>query len=412
MWYKLFLFLIAILPFSFALNPASTVDLPIVRLLIPLVLVFWLFGGLLTKKLQLDIRPRFFLFAIFIFISFVSFFWALNPSLSLRKALFLVSVAPLYFVAFAATFEKTRREQILRVLVWSGFFAALFALVQFSLQFFVGLDPALEIIRWYVPFFLGISFSELVFSFPSWMVNISGKTVLRTFGSFPDPHIFSVYINMLLPVAFYLFFSTRQRLFLVFAISMLLASLLSFSRASYLSLAAAALFFMFSPWGFSFLKKHFALYFFIALGITLLAITPNPLTTRLLSSLDINEGSNSGRIEMWNVAMEGIRQNPWRGVGIGNFPFLVDPQTSMRNPVYAHNILLDFGAETGIANTLVLLATILAPIFFYFRKKTLLALAIATSFVVFLIHSMFETPFFSIHVFPLFCILLALKTDD
>ncbi|MEA1925940.1 MAG: O-antigen ligase family protein [Patescibacteria group bacterium] len=216
---------------------------------------------------------------------------------------------------------------------------------------------------------------------------------------------------MLIPISFYLFSLTKKRFFLAAAIIMFSASILSFSRASYFSLAAGTLFFVYTSSGYSFIRKYFAAVILVALLVILIVITPNPLTNRFISSLNVNEGSNSGRIAMWTTAIQGIREYPWKGVGIGNFSYYVDPEITVRNPIYAHNIILDFGVETGILNALILIVLILSPVALYFRKQKPLNLAIAVTFIIFLAHSMFETPFFSVRVFPLFCILLALNND-
>ncbi len=412
MWYPLFLIFIAMLPFSFALNPTSNIDLPITRLLVPIIFVFWFFGSLLKKSVAVDTRVRFFLLLVFVLISSFSIFWALDPSFSFRKVLFLFSAIPLYFVAFSATTKDEKRKKVLIVLVLSGLAVSLLALLQFWLQFFIGIDATLSIIKWYIPFFLGSSFSDLVLAFPSWLVNISGKTVLRAFGTFPDPHLFSLYVNMLIPISLYLFSLTKKRFFLIATVIMFSASILSFSRASYFSLAAGGLFFVYTSSGFFLIRKYFAAVVLTILLAILIMIVPNPLTSRFISSLNVNEGSNSGRIAMWTTAIQGIRENPWKGVGIGNFSYYVDPEINVRNPIYAHNIILDFGVETGTLNALILIVLILSPVVLCFRKQKPLNLALAVTFIIFLAHSMFETPFFSIRVFPLFCILLALNNDD
>lgn len=412
MWYYLFLAFTLTLPFGFALNPTSNIDLPTTRILVPILFSFWFFEGILKKRILIDTRLRFFVLVSFVFLVLVSLFWALDPLFGIRKAVFLFSVFPIYFVSFAATRKKGRKNMCLSFLVWGGFAVSIFAIVQFLLQFVIGLEETLAFIRWYIPFFLGNSFATLVFNFPSWLVNISGTTVLRAFGSFPDPHLFALYVNMLTPFSFLLYATTKKRFYLVMALIMITAGILSFSRASYLSLFSALLFFVFTKNIFNIFKKYFLSTLFLVFIVMSLVLIPNPLTTRLGSSFDIQEGSNIGRIEMWKTAIEIIKENPLRGVGIGNFSYYIDTTLAPKNPIYAHNILLDFGAEIGILGIILLLIILLSPIVSFFQNRSSLKLAIAVSFVVFFIHSLFENPFFSIHTFPLFCILLALNDND
>ena len=426
MYKKLLLFLGFFIPFSFALSPTKTIDLNILKLFIPIIFLFWLTHSLLSKKIIIDTRPRFWLLLIFLFITIISFFWTTAPEEAIRKILFFVTTIPLYFAFYSAqkftlsnnTESKTFLDKFLKSLFWGAFAVSVLALLFFILQFIIGLNPTLNILRSYTaPIFLGQSMSTLVNQYSSWLVNISGKTILRTFGTFPDPHLFSLYLSMILPIGIYLYKKYLSKQYLFFSIPILLAILLSFSRAAYLSVGIGFLFLILSSNIPTLFKKNLLLIYFACTITLFLIIIPNPLFSRLQSSLNFQEGSNSGRIEMWQTAIHSIQQKPLLGLGLGSFADKLDPSLGIRNPIYAHNLFLDFGAETGILNIFILLVLIVTPIFSYLKnKKSLpkntLQKFIATSFVIFLIHSMFETPFFSIQVFPLFLILLALDFSN
>ena len=415
LYQKLLLLLGFFIPFSFALSPAETIDLNILKLFIPIIFIFWLTNSLLNKKIILDNRPRFWLLLTFLFITFCSLFWTTSPESAFRKILFFTTTTPLYFIIYTASLDNNFLNKLLKALVLGGFFMSCFALIFFILQFTIGLNSTLIILRDYTaPLFLGNSLSTLVNQYSSWLVNISGKTILRTFGAFPDPHLFSLYLSMILPVSIYLYKKYSQKKYLLFSLALLLAILLSFSRAAYLAIISGSLFLLFNSTPKNLFRKKILLVYSTFVFLLFLFIVPNPLTSRLQSSFDFQEGSNSGRIEMWQTAIENIQQNPITGLGLGGFADKLDSSLGIRNPIYAHNLLLDFGAETGIFNMLLLLILLVSPILFYLsRKKNLppdhLSKFIATSFVIFFIHSLFETPFFSIRVFPLFLILLAIK---
>lgn len=411
MWFSFFLVFLFIIPYSFALNPVPNVDLPVIRVLIPLLFIVWLLEGILQKQLLLDARMRTLALLLFVFLASLSLFWAIEPSFGYRKIIYFLSFLPLYFVGYAASTQRARRNKILAVLTYSGFLLGIFAIIQFLLQFVFGIDQALQIIKLYVPFFLGDSFSNLVFAYPSWLVNVAGQTLVRAFASFPDPHLFSLYINMLVPLALFLLFKTSKRRYLLFAATMLIAGLLSFSRAAYFSLSAAIVFFFISSHGFNFVRKKFALVLFLFLIFILAALIPNPLTSRFFSSFSAQEGSNSGRIAMWAQAWQIIEEHPFSGVGLGNFAYYLDPTIELRNPVYAHNIFLDFGSELGIFAIFLLFMLILSPIASYYSRPTKLKFALATCFVVFFVHSLFETPFYSIRAFSLFIVLLSFESN-
>ena len=409
---KLFFLFCAILSFSFALNPTTGVDLPVVRILAPAIFVLWLIHSLAKRRVVVDPRVRFWLFAIFLFICTLSVFVAMDQARAIRKILFLLSFFPLYFVVFDVSGSETQKLLTLKILCWGAGLLSFFAIALFSLQFIIGIDPTLEIIRGFIPIFLGNTFGEIVSAFPSWLVNVGGKTVIRSFGTFPDPHLFALYINLLLPIALYLYLKSKERKFLVFFVFMLLASLLSFSRAAYLALLVGGLFLFTNSRPLKILNKTPLLALAGFVVMVFLFIFPNPLMTRFVSSFNFSEGSNSGRIEMWEAGLEIIRDEPFLGVGIGNFSRIVDPMSNVRSPIYAHNLFLDFGSETGVANAVLLLIILMCPIASYFKYRRGLSKFVAVSFVILLAHSIFETPFYSVRVFPLVLILLALNTKN
>ncbi len=413
-WKNLFLFSLAILPFSFALNPTSNIDMPFIRALFPLVFLFWFFCSLFEKKIILDKRPRFLILLIFLFICSISFFWANDKSAALTKILFLLSFLPVYFLSYAITKQKKMRLTVLKVFVFSSFVAAFFALFIFSLQFIFGIDTAILFATKTTPFFLGKNFSGMVLAYPSWLVNINGKTIMRTFGSFPDPHLFSLFINLSLPFSFYLWKKTSLKIYLFLGSVCLIASLLSFSRASYLAIFLGLFFsiLLFSNFhnNLFFIKKHFSKFLGIAFFIFLFLLIPNPLTQRFASSFNLNEGSNSGRLDMWRLAISNTLEKPLTGVGIGNFAKYNFPMSTSNDPIYAHNLFLDFSSEIGFIGALFLIILFLSPFIALNKKASSLNKTIALAIFIFAIHSLFETPFYSIRVFPLFFLILAI--DD
>ncbi|MDP3696654.1 MAG: O-antigen ligase family protein [Candidatus Taylorbacteria bacterium] len=70
---------------------------------------------------------------------------------------------------------------------------------------------------------------------------------------------------------------------------------------------------------------------------------------RIRSIIDFGETSNSQRIEIWKASLESIKQRPLLGVGIGNFPVVLDQRIFLaRAGSSAHNIYLHIAAEMGI----------------------------------------------------------------
>lgn len=426
MLYYLLLFLILYLPFQVALNPAPGIDLASVRILAILFFLFWLVRSLKNRKLYLPNNLQAALVFSFIFLSGFSIIFAENSIWAWKKMLFLLSFWPLFFVFSDFTKDPKRHQQIIRFLIYGGGLASLVALIQFGLQFAIGLDQTLELWRKIMPVFLGETFSQSVLEYSSWLVNAGGQTIFRAISFFPDPHMFSLYLGLILPWSIMLAIQETKTktkkgfLFCTISVLIILADLLTYSRGGYLGLIGGILFA--SYW---LIQKYrqkytilFLLLFFILIGAWLI---PNPLTQRLATSLNPSEGSNMERLKNWEEALNIIQNRPFTGAGLGNYSSTVKPSSEYRDPIYAHNLYLDIAAETGVINGFVFLALIAFAIrsflrkakdnIFYLGGPASPSLGGALGLVIFAIHSIFETGLFSVQVLPVLVIILALSTN-
>jgi O-antigen ligase len=305
-----------------------------------------------------------------------------------------------------------RKEKIVRFLLWGGFFAALAGLFQFFLQFIIGAKETLALWSQIIIPFLGRSFSQAVLENPSWMVNVSGLDLFRALAFFPDPHMLAYYLNLLSPFSLVFFLKSKKKIYLIMFTLMLLASFLTFSRGGYLGIIASFLV------GVVFFTKKMSrrkagwIYGSIFLALIIILSFQNPVSHRFYSSFNLSEGSNLGRLTAWKESAGVIANNPL-GVGLGNYPLEVKPSADYREPIYSHNLYLDIAAETGIINALVFLALILYSFFSFYKKsrKDYLNLAGAMGIASFAIHSLFETPLFSVHILPLLLIIISLSLN-
>lgn len=410
----LFLGSILILPFQFALNLGDNADLVITRILIPVIVLLWLGRGLAKKRIWIpNIAETWLLAAFFIVLAF-SVFLGENSGRGFRKLVYFLTFLPLFWVA-ADIFQKEKfRLMTLRAVIVSGSLAAAFGVFQFVLQFMIGLDAELKYIRAYSPYFLGQSFGKLVENNPSWLVNVSGKTWLRTFGFFSDPHAFSFFVSLCFFVALgYLFFE-RGGSFRIFAgigaAAMLLAVFLSFSRGGYLGIITGLILF-------SAIILHRtgwlmnALAVFALFAVTIFIFNFGAISQRFISIFNLKEGSNAERIKNWKEAVEIIKDHPLIGVGLGSYAATIEPTVGERSSIYAHNIFLDIAAETGILNGLIFLLLFLISIFHGLKSSSAIGFGIASSLVYFLVHGIFETPLYSPQVLTILLIILALGVD-
>lgn len=408
----LFILFFATLSFQCALSPAPGIDLHISRLLAIGISGFWVIHSLFRRKLLLPARTETMLLISFLFLASFSLFFAENISWGVRKLAFLFSFAPLFLVAVSVFQEAPSRERFAKWIVIGSAFSALVGIVQFLLPFAIGLDPTMLFWQKHIlPIFSGITFSGTVSEFSSMVVNVGGVNFLRASAFFPDPHIASFFWGMTIPFAATLALQASERrsrvAFIFLFIIILTADTLTFSRGGYLalgftSLVCLGMFFS------SMFRKYFPMLALSTLLLAALLLVPNPLSARFFSSLDLSDHSTSSRLAIWNEAAHIIATHPITGVGVGNYSNTVKPSALYREPRYAHNIFLDIAAETGIINSLVFLL-LLAFSITRARKNSSepLKLAAGFSLLIFSVHSLFETPLYSVHILPFFLTLIA-----
>jgi len=75
---------------------------------------------------------------------------------------------------------------------------------------------------------------------------------------------------------------------------------------------------------------------------------------RLRSSISLTETSNSARIEIWLSTLISFQKTPLLGVGIGNFPVVLNQDISLQKAgSSAHNLYLNVAAEIGFVGGVI-----------------------------------------------------------
>lgn len=408
--YKLLLFLSLYLPFQIALNPSEGFDVASIRVIIIILFLIWLAKGLKEKKIIFLKNIQTLLIISFLFLSLFSIFFSQNNDWSARKILFFFSIFPIYFVAASILDNKEKILKIVKYLVLGGSLAALLGIIQFFSQFVFGLKAVYKFWADYlaVPF-LGQTFSQAVLQNPSWLVNISGETYFRATATFPDPHMFSFFLGLLIPLALVLLIASPKKIWPSIALGLLvLADMLTFSRGGYLGLSVALITMPIICWK-EINQKYKKILLGGLLGVLIFLAIPNPFSERFFSIFNLKEGSNSGRIETWKQSVNVIKEHPAFGVGIGNYPLEIKPTAGYREPIYAHNTYLDIAVDSGIVNALIWLGILLGAIINFFQraKEHPLFWGAGLSLIIFSIHSLVETAIFSPVVLALFLIILS-----
>jgi len=438
--------LILYLPFQVALNITPGIDLASGRVFILYLFAVWIIKSLAEKRFVIRFNLQTILIFAFLFIAIFSITQAWDGERAVRKILVFLSIFPLYFiitsvsnkvetrhclVSTVANNSKNYIYKILNALILSGFILSLIGIIQFALQFFIGIDPVIIFWSKYIsPIFYGNTFGAEVLSNPSWLVNISGATVLRAFSLFPDPHMFSFYLGLLIPVVLAIVLVERRRhsrmspsefidnkFLYIILITMLFAELFTFSRGGYLGMIMGIGITIILLWRQISFNKKIILGVISAMVTVFLLTTSQSILNRFLSSFDFNEGSNTERLKNWNQGYEMFANNFLFGVGIGNYSLEINPTIEYRSPVYAHNLYLDIGAEMGIFALIIWLLLIGVTIgqLYKLSKKMedsffrALSLGLIGSLVWFSVHSFFDTSIYSPTILAIFVVIISIS---
>lgn len=406
-----FLFFIATLPFQMAISPIPGVDAHVSRFLSIAIGITWFIVSVRKGTLVIPKPASLFSLILFFVIAVISLVFAANPWWGFRKIAFLLSFLPIFFVAFALFQERRFREAFSKVLVVGASVAAVIALTEAISPFVVGLQSVLNVWRMvFLPFFLGATFSDVVLEYPSLLVNIGGQTILRGSAFFPDPHIAAFFFGMSVPFALALSVSTsgsKRMWFGIAALLLVLADIATFSRGGLVALLLTGTGFLLV------MMPHIVRRFggAVIIGMSVFAIVlvfPNPFSARLFSIASDTDASNSGRIAIWREAVAIIKDHPLLGVGLGNYSLAIKPSATYREPRYAHNLFLDTAAEIGLPVALFLTIALMLLVARSFRAPDVFIRAGGVSLSIFLLHSFFETPVYSVHILPLFFSLVAM----
>jgi len=439
-------FLILYIPFQIALNITPGIDLASGRILILYLFAVWIIKSLAEKRFAIKLNPQTLLILLFLSIACFSMLGAWDAERAFRKILVFLSIFPLYFIITSINKEGEQAfvrlhgltvinknnhiGKILNMLLISGFILSLIGIIQFALQFFISIDPVMkfwsEVIA---PLFYGNTFGAEVVSNPSWLVNIGGAAVLRAISLFPDPHMFSFYLGLLIPIVLAKVsfppdkggwgvknIIQNNKILYFILITMLLAELLTFSRGGYLGLIAGVGAVILLSWRYISFNKKIILGFAAGIFVLFIMFSNQAIVNRFLSSFNPGEGSNAERIKNWSQGREVFSDNVLTGVGIGNYSLYLYPTADYRTPIYAHNLYLDIGAEMGIFALIAWLALIFITIYQLFKLSRSasdnlarsLSIGLIGSFVWFSIHGFFDTPIYSPTILAVFIIILSL----
>ncbi len=395
---------LALAGLAFAIPFGSLAPLPLaganaVDVLVAFSVATWLARGCATRKITVRLPALSWPLLAFIWLAA----WSLTQALSWREGvpelLKWVEFAAVYLVA-AQVLTPSARRWVVGALLGAGAIQAALGAYQFFRQ--VGPEPFVVLGRF-----------------------------LRAYGTFRQPNPYAGYLGYLFPVALSLALGTgwqwwRERkpalLWLAFSTAAVALALaagigMSWSRGAWLGLAAASIAVV------GLRDRRTAA--FAAIAVALLMIIgvifgigwlPDPVESRLSDLGAYVGGPDPARTEItdanfsvlerlahWRAGLAMFADHPWLGVGIGNFainypkyalPHWYDPLG------HAHNVAINFLAETGALGAFAFGAFWLGVVWVVFWRAThrrglerALAIGVLGAWVYLTVHSMFDNLF-------------------
>ncbi len=369
------------------------------KLIVAATLLMFLIRFVTTKDSKLVTDRIFLIFAIWLGLALVSTAFAVNPQMATDAC---IDLAKWFVICFLIVnlIDSVRKFQIF---VWM-FLLLNLKLAQFQIRSFLTGYAAAADRSHFIREGIG-----------------SGSG-----GYFANGNDFGMAMVVIVPLAFYLLLSLRNRIakFVAagFTLTFVLALLRSGSRGAALGLAAGAVLF----WARS--KSKFVSF---ALVVAFLggfwAIAPDPWKERFIGARNYEEDATaSSRIMLWKAGIEMFRDHPLTGVGIDNYAsnWVAKYNTSgIGGATVVHNIFIQALSELGLLGLLVLLAVL----FLVFQRNAEtrricreanleekwlpnFALALDCSLLGFMVHGFFLTVLYYPHLYILSALTLALNS--
>ena len=441
------------------------------RILLVILFLVWLFKNNLVKQVirrfhanirewkneltRISLLTKFVL--IFLAIGILSLIVATNQIVGIKKILFLINIFLLFPIVMDVAKDKKEKTRIIK----AGAIALIICLAIGYIQIIsTMLTPLYNFWQWWarnvISVFYGNNLSELVKTSNTWFSYYAeSPPTLRMFSVFPDSHSFALFtIIGLIFLTFILttkpirfprspqrgdlriepkapprpgrgdrarFWAQNPLIGLVVILSFL-ALVFSGSRAVWLSAIAPFLIVIFLL---IFKKEKVFKPFLVMLIIFALAFPVSSLVSslsyqgggdgtlafkRAKSIADMEELSVKSRMGIWKMSFQSILKHPLLGVGIGNYPVVLNEDISAaKKGASAHNLYLDVASEMGFLGLIALLLIFWEILRKSWKdRKEIYFLIFSFFFVWILIYNFFDVVLLNDKVLLFFMVALAL----
>ncbi len=393
----------AVLPFQLSLGGISTAR--ILALGIAVILAVDIFR---TRRVTIIPLPAL-LIGLLLSILILSGLVAQDHHWWVRKIIFLGNI----FVLAAALMTRTGAEHraLIQTAVYSGMGAAALLLLLWGAQFIVGTNTIDAVWRTVMaPILFGADVSSALTIYSSAYVHIGGQDYLRGVGLFPDPHVAAAYMVLLIPPAIALYRHAAHPIRFGLGIALLFGALFStFTRGAYVALVGCGMVALAIGIRHAIrngvIHLHLRDAVLVGMGMIaiIVAIIATPLGNRI-GDIFTADTSVRERLSIYRDSAAIALDHPILGVGLGNYPLMINPHADYRDPYYAHNLFLDLAVDGGFAAALCIAALLIAAI--YRARCVRMGAALGASVAGYTTHNLFDTILFSTHVLPLLLLLL------
>lgn len=181
----------------------------------------------------------------------------------------------------------------------------------------------------------------------------------RVYSFYDNSNAYASILVLLVPVGIALLFGAKHKRYrvigLISAVFGVLALVMTYSRACWLGLIAAAVVFVF-------LWKRKLLPVFIVIGIAAIPFLPSSILNRFLTIFNSNDSSISSRVPIYQAAVRLVKLRPVTGAGLGTAAV----QTAVGaygvyegsfDFVHSHNTFLQVWLETGLLGIVAFIAS-------------------------------------------------------
>ncbi|MFH1202721.1 MAG: O-antigen ligase family protein [Candidatus Omnitrophota bacterium] len=243
----------------------------------------------------------------------------------------------------------------------------------------------------------------------------------RIMGPFISANDFAAYISPLLIInlslIFYKFKNFILRIaFRILSLGLLTCLFLSFSRGAWLGFILGAIFIIL----FKEKRTAFILLFVILFFASIWFLYPQDMKAGFGALFNFSDNGVKDRVVLNRIGISMFLENPLTGVGLGTFMFNFERLNNIIEyswgPTYAHNCFLQMLAETGVLG----LTSFMFVIFTLFIKSVELikkhedsvyknlSVGLLGGLLAYLVHSAFDTHFYSLQIVMIFWLLLGL----